>query len=269
MQSQEARVAKWWWAWIVLLPAPCSLLPAQAPPRYQSRFLACAAFVEEVRTRVAGRRAMESWEERGNRVGRVVVAADPPEAPIRFEAWYDSLEITHDGRDGPLRPDTDGLIGGRWRGRMAAHGEVSLEERPFIPPELRAVSDLSDAMLDFFPPLPTVALPPRGRWSDSLGLEVERLSDSAASGETVQRYRWQIRGAGGPLPLDGDTTVRLRQEIRDEGVLAWSSTRGPLGWRREIVVEAQLGAARGPRSPVQSRVTQSVTVRRVTDARCR
>jgi hypothetical protein len=234
------------------------------------RFLACAAFAEAVRTTVEARRAMEAWTERGNRIGRLLFHAEPGDGPMRFEAWYDSLEVSHDGRSGLVRPDTDGLIGGRWRGSLAPHGEVILEDRPFMPPELLAVSDLSDALLDFLPPLPVVAMPIGSTWTDSLGLEVARVKDSVASGETMERYRWRINSEGGTVPLGSDSTARLRQTIRDEGVVAWSRQRGPLTWRREIVVEARIDATRGPRSPVQSRVTQVVAVRRLADSRhCR
>ena len=211
---------------------------------------------------------MEAWTERGNRLGRLIFSVQPGDGPMPFEAWYDSLEISHDGRSGLVRPDTDGLIGGRWRGTIAPHGEVVLEDRPFMPPELLAVSDLSDALLDFLPPLPVAALRTGGRWTDSLGLVVERLKDSAANDGTVERYRWRISTEGGTQPLD--STARLRQTIRDEGVLAWSRQRGPLTWHREIEVEARIDATRGPRSPVQSRVTQEVSVRRLDESRhCR
>lgn len=248
---------------VLHLPSPVSPPQQTLPPSYQVAQLACVAFLEQVKTAVDARRAMESWKESGQRTGRLIVTTTPNDRGIGFEAWYDSLVISYDGREGPVRPDTDGLIGGRWRGIMAPHGEALLEERPFMPPEVHSVSDLSDALLDFFPPLPTAALRPGSTWTDSLGLEIERLRDSAASGETVERYRWRISTEAGPEQIGGDSTARLRQSIKDAGVLSWSRARGPLGWRREIVVEAQVGAVRGPRSPVQSRVTQEISVRRV------
>lgn len=212
---------------------------------------------------------MESWTERGTRSGRIVVSSTTRDGRLFFEAWYDSLQISYDGRSGMVRPDTDGLIGGRWHGSLAPHGEAALESRPFMPPEVRAVSDLSDLMLDFFPPLPTSPLQIGGRWTDSLGLTVERLRDSAASGETLERYRWRIASEGGPEPMSSDSTVRFRQRIRDDGVLSWSRSRGPIAWEREITVDAQVGAVRGPKSPLQTRVTQTISVRRLNSpARC-
>ena len=134
-----------------------------------------------------------------------------------------------------------------------------------MPPELGQVSDLSDQMLDFFPPLATVALASGAGWTDSLGLEVQRLRDSSAGGDRVLRFRWRITSQGGAAPAVVDSSVRLRQEIEDEGTLAWSETRGPLSWRREIVVTTRVGAGRRGGTPSEGRVTQLVTVRRITN----
>ena len=70
---------------------------------------------------------------------------------------------------------------------------------------------------------------------------------------------------GGAAPAVLDSSVRLHQEIEDEGTLAWSETRGPLSWRREIVVTTRVGAGRRGGTPSEGRVTQLVTVRRITN----
>ncbi len=238
----------------------------QAPtPRYTAEQLRCAAYLEEVRTTVDVRRGVEVWQEKGTRSARLQFRAQTAEAGIGFEAWYDSLLVRHDGREGSLQPDTDGLIGGRWLGLLTPHGEARLDARPFLPPELRAVSDLSDALQDFLPQLPTAALAPGDRWSDSLGLEVERLRDSVAPNATFQRYRWRITGRGGPAPIAGDSSARLRHRITDEGTVAWSPARGPLAWRRAIVVETDVMPGRASLGAVQGRVAQAIDVIRVTD----
>jgi hypothetical protein len=140
-----------------------------------------------------------------------------------------------------------------------------MADRPFMPPDLAEVSDLSDEMLDFFPQLATIALAIGRQWTDSLGLEVERLRDSAAGGERLLRFRWRITDQGGGTPAVVDSSVRLRQDIEDDGILAWSLTRGPVGWRREIQVSTRVGAGRRGGIPSEGRVTQLVTVRRVTN----
>ena len=109
------------------------------------------------------------------------------------------------------------------------------------------------------------ALAAGGHWTDSLGLEVDRLRDSTAGTERLLRFKWRITSQGGAGPAAVDSSVRLRQEIEDEGTLAWSAERGPVSWRREIRVETRVGAGRRGGTPAEGRVTQLVSVRRVTD----
>lgn len=247
-----------------VLCALCSVLHAQGIRRYDAESLKCAAFAEEVRTTVDARRGLEGWQERGTRRGLLQVHANPVPQGLEFEAWYDSLTVEYTRPDGTTVPDTDGLIGGRWRGLLRPHGEATLAERPFMPPDLAQVSDLSDQMLDFFPPLATSPLAVNGRWTDSLGLVIERLQDSAAAGERLERYRWRITSYGGAGPTVLDSAMRFRQEIEDEGTLAWSASLGAMAWRREIVVNTRVGANRRGGTPSEGRVTQRVSVRRVT-----
>jgi hypothetical protein len=240
------------------------VLPAQPAPQYRADLLRCAAFVEDVRTTVDARRGMRGWQEKGFRHGLLQVRATPHQEGLAFEAWFDSLAVEYTSPEGKAIPDTDGLVGGRWNGLMRPHGEVSLTVRPFMPPDLAQVSDLSDALVDFFPPLAPAALAPGAEWSDSLGLEVERLRDSTASGERLLRFRWRMTSQGGASGIV-DTTVRLRQEIEDDGILVWGVARGPLAWRREIRVGTRVGASRRGGTPSEGRITQLVSVRRITD----
>lgn len=248
-----------------VLCAPCSLLLSQGAPSYTPELLKCVAFVEDVRTTVDARRGMQGWQEKGLRVGLLQVRATPHQEGLAFEAWFDSLAVEYTNSEGKATPDTDGLIGGRWTGLLRPFGEVSLTARPFIPPDLAQVSDLSDELADFFPPLAPVALPPGGAWTDSLGLEMERLRDSVAGGERLLRFRWRMTSDGASAAALVDTSVRLRQDIEDDGTLAWSVARGPVAWRREIQVSTRVGASRRGGTPSEGRVTQRVAVRRVTN----
>lgn len=248
-------------ALLLLGSAPVgSSLAGQEPPRYTVASLACAVFAETVRTTVRAQESGLPWEERGTRFGLLVVRAQPAGAQLAFEAWYDSLTITAETRNGRVAPDTDGLVGGRWQGLLTPGGAVALRARPFIPDEVRAVSDLADALLDFFPPLPTAAILPNTSWTDSLGLTVRRLSDSAATA----RYRWTIRSRSAPV-LESDTTVRFRQQADEEGQVAWKALQGAVGWVRDVTVETQVTqAGRGGRA-YRGRVAQQIAVERVRD----
>lgn len=248
-------------ALLLLGSAPVgSSLVGQAPPSHSAASLACAVFAETVRTTVRTQESGLPWEEGGTRFGLLVVRAQSAGGRIAFEAWYDSLTITAETRHGRVAPDTDGLVGGRWQGLLTPGGVVALHTRPYIPDEVRAVSDLADALLDFFPPLPTAAMLPDASWTDSLGLTVRRLPDSAAAA----RYRWTIRSRSAPV-LDSDTTVRFRQQADEEGQVAWEAMQGAIGWVRDVTVETQVTQARRGGRAYRGRVTQRIAVERVRD----
>lgn len=242
------------------VPARASAQAGPPPPSYTAALPGCAAFLERVRTEVRAQQGGAPYEERGERTGVFVIRFGAGAGGRPFEAWYDSLAVWYDARAGRLVPDTDGLVGGRWHGTVGPTGGVILTVRPFQPPELRAVTDLSDAPLDFLPPLPTVALAPGGSWSDSLGLTIERLSDSAAG--VVERYRWQITSRTEP-PMEQDSTLRLRQEADDKGQFSWSRRDGPRGWSRTVVITTDVGGRTA--GAYRGRVEQRIDVRRVTD----
>lgn len=247
---------------LLLLAIPGGVA-AQAPA-YQAGQLACAAFSEEVRTTVQAQSGGAPFEETGRRSGILVVRARAEGPGLRFEAWYDSLYVRYDAREGRLVPDTDGLIGGRWEGTMTADGTVELFTRPFVPPDLRSVSDLSDVLLDFFPPLPTAALAAGARWTDSLGLTVERLRDSTAGGRAFGLYRWRIRSGGAP-PAAEDSTVRIRQNAEDEGRVVWSAGDGAVAWNREVTIDTQFSVPKRRGQPYRGKVTQRIVVTRLTN----
>lgn len=248
-------------ALLLLGSAPVALpLAAQEPPRYTAASLACAAFAETVRTTVRAQEAGLPWEETGTRAGVLVVRARATGTQLAFEAWYDSLTIVAETRTGRVVPDTDGLVGGRWQGILTPSGAVALRTRPFIPEEVRAVSDLAEAPLDFFPPLPTAAIPPNAGWTDSLGLTIRRLPDSSATA----RYRWTIRSRSAPV-LEADTTVRLRQQADEEGQVAWDAVEGAMRWARDVTVETQVMQGQRNGRAYRGRVAQQIAVRRLRD----
>ena len=55
---------------------------------------------------------------------------------VALEAWYDSLELRRRSGDQEVMADTDGLIGGRYRGLLAPDGHYSEHARPFVPDEV-------------------------------------------------------------------------------------------------------------------------------------
>lgn len=241
---------------------PFDLRPPTVDISYSASHLACAAFLEDVRTEVDARQGLVPVRERGHRSGILVFRARAAGAALRFEAWYDSLAVWHESAAGRLVPDTDGLIGGRWRGTLTPAGDVALDVRPFLPPDLRAVADLSDVPLDFLPPLPREPVAPGAEWAGPDGLRIGRLADSAGIG----RYRWRLERGSEVPGLGPDSTVRLRQSIMDQGRFLWSDRLGVIGWDREVAIGTRVPSGPRVRAAVQGEVTQRVTVRRLTDA---
>ena len=100
-----------------------------------------------------------------------------------LEAWYDSLASDAREPRRNLTPDTDGLLGGRYRGTLTAPAATRRQARPFVPDEVAEVAELGGALEDLLPAAAAGGAPAVGRrWTDSAGLELRRLADSAAGG---------------------------------------------------------------------------------------
>jgi hypothetical protein len=79
----------------------------------------------------------------------------------------------------------------------------------------------------------------------------------------VARYRWVIESRGA-LPVEADSTLRIRQQAEDEGHFAWRDDLGVLGWKRRVTIETQLARAGRGGASHRGRVVQEILVRRVT-----
>jgi len=240
------------------------VLPQQAAPTYATVDLACAAFHESVKTVTRLQGPGGRQEESLAREGVLYVRGRAADGGRRVEAWYDSLALRREGPFGVLVPDTDGLIGGRWWVVLASDGAARIETRPFLPDAIRQVSDLSDLLLDFFPPLPPVPLELGAAWSDSAGLEIRRLSDSAADDRRLARFAWRRS-----TYARGDTLLVRGQHSEDRGQVAWDVTRGPAAWTRSVIIESDLRGTNAAQR-IRSRVEQRSEAHRIeVPAACR
>jgi hypothetical protein len=182
---------------------------------------------------------------------------------LLLEAWYDSLEVRRSGTAGTLRPDTDGLIGGRYRGRLAATGAYTPAARPFVPDGVAEVVDLSRALDDLFPILAARPLGIGQRWSHSSGLEIRRLPDSVA-GDTLLLFRASLARASDSVTPSGDSAaIPARQTTREDERFAWHPRRGLVRRSRTIIVETTIPGGGTVGRPVRSRVEQHIVVERV------
>jgi hypothetical protein len=237
---------------------------SQAPEvRYRAPQLNCAQFLEtaesdiqtstggRIREQTAGRQAV--WQFR----------ARPVVDGLSLEGWLDSLVLWRKSQETTLRPDTDGLLGGRYRSRLSGTGSYVSRARPFIPDEVAEVAGMGTALDDFFPPLPARPLQPGQAWSDSAGVTLRRVADSGMSGVPLYRFELEIRRDSVSKPAPRDTTrLQLRQVSRERGNFVWHPSLGLIRRERRIVVETSVPAGPAIRQPVRSRIEQRITVRR-------
>jgi len=221
--------------------------------------LRAVSFDERVRSTVRTQAGSASREEVVGREGRWQVRVATDSLPIRVEAWYDSLVVWREGPEGRLLPDTDGLVGGRFRGRLSAEGGYTSEVRPFIPDEVAEVTDLAGAMTTLLPPLPPVALAAGGRW-DGPGLRIVRRADSVASSVPLERYRW-VRMAADTVRETGPDSMpwTVRTRLQEQGDLVWHPRLGLLLWQRTTTTELDI--------PVEGPIRRAARTRIDEDAR--
>ena len=188
---------------------------------------------------------------------------------VMLEGWYDSLTIRRHTPAGDLTPDTDGLIGGRYRGRLDRAGHYEPTARPFIPDEVAEVADLSAALDDLLPPLPPGPLRPGGTWQDA-GLTITRLADTVAQGRTLLHYSLNLQRRANETTPRGDTVpVALMQTTTEQGSFLWDSALGLTKRQRKIEVETSIPAGGRIRAPVRSRIVQYIEVTRLAPISCR
>ena len=160
-----------------------------------------------------------------------------------------------------MRPDTDGLLGGRYRGTLSGTGLYASQARPFVPDEVAEVANMAAALDDFFPPLPSRPLRPGQAWSDSSGVTLRRMADSGMSGVPLYRFEVEVRHETRSAPTRADTTrLRLRQVSQEQSTFVWHPSLGLVRWNRRIVIDASVLPGRAIRQAVRSKVEQRITV---------
>jgi hypothetical protein len=250
-------------ALLVLARSSVAAAPAPAqqpePPslRYTAAQLDCASFVEHSRSTLdaetGGRRRRETLTRSGLLRFRARAAGDS----VGLEAWYDSLALSRESPEVTLRPDTDGLIGGRFRGTLSPDGRYAGTARPFIPDGVAEVADVGRALDDLLPPLPPRPLGVGERWTDGAGLELQRIADSMARGRPVRRLLLRSRAHTDTAAIKGDTLQLPATEVTtEEGEVDWDSDRGLLRRTRRIVIETSVPAGGPIKLPLRSRMEQ-------------
>jgi len=253
---------------LAVFAAPAVVSQQTTPPAAEFRYipgqLDCATFQERSRTQLLAQTGIRQRHETLSRDGVLRLRARPAPTGVSVEAWYDSLALSRESPEGKLLPDTDGLLGGRYRGALTPAGRYTAEARPFVPDDVAEVADLGGAMDDLLPPLPAVALAVGQRWSDSSGLELRRLPDSVAGRRVVRRLALRAHAEADQATVRGDTTrLPARQVTVENGQIDWDPAIGLLRRVRRLVVETSVPAGGPLRQPLRSRLEQEGTLVRV------
>ena len=200
-------------------------------------------------------------------VGIIAVASCGGSRESRYTAGSSGAPGAGGGQDaggGPtLIPDTDGLLGGRFRGVLSPEGRYEPRVRPFVPDAVAEVADLGRVLDDLLPPLPPRALAVGDAWSDGAGLELRRLPDSVAHGRSLWRLALRARAESNAVTIRGDTTgLKAAQVTTETGEVDWDARKGLVRRTRHIVVETSLPAGGPLKLPLRSRLEQDATLTR-------
>ncbi|HKH82597.1 MAG TPA: hypothetical protein VKA25_02810 [Gemmatimonadales bacterium] len=247
---------------LLLLPTP-QAQGLDGTIGYTARELNCAKFSETGQSKIFTESAGRSRRQTSSRAGLWQFRATASKEGVTLEAWLDSLSLSRRSPEAVISPDTDGLVGGRYRGMLSHSGQYTATVLPFVPDEVSEVADMSTALDDFFPPLPPKPLKQGQVWSDSQGLTISRLPDSTAAGTPLSRFQLDRRHGAESAPTATDTLpLKLQQMTEEHGRFVWHPNFGLLSRDRTIVVETTVPPSRTVRQTVRSRVEQHIALRR-------
>ena len=234
-----------------------------APPRYSVSQLECSQFIETSHTTVTTQTGRQSREQTAGRRGVWRFRAQAEKNDLALEGWLDSLVLWRRSPENTIRPDTDGLIGGRYRGVLTTDGRYLGRVQPFIPDEVAEVAGMGTALDDFFPPLPPRLLHTGEVWTDSTGVRIQRLADSALSGLPLYRFSLEAKRKAKSAEVSHDTVpLELDLVSIERGQYVWHPTLGLLSRQRTVVVETTVPSGRSVPQPVRSHIEQRISVAR-------
>jgi hypothetical protein len=240
-------------------------------PRYQPLQLDCVRYQTEAQAMIVLEAGKERSREGTGRAGIMVIRGSRTagDSLLQLEAWFESLVLYRESNGERLEPDTDGLIGGRFRASLAPTGAMLSTELPFFPDDVAQVTDLSGALTSLLPQLPPQALAPGTGWRDDLGTVITRLGDITLGGRRVERYRLSrksVRPVEQMLP-DSSVVTASRNES-EEGTFYWATELGLVRWERDLTDELLVEKGGVVKQPFRTRIEQKVTVERVSGGAC-
>ncbi|MEO8032091.1 MAG: hypothetical protein ABJC74_07950 [Gemmatimonadota bacterium] len=247
-----------------LIPLFIPIALAAQLPAYTPAQLDGARFRQTIRSQIRIETGSAVTQERSGRDGVIVIAAVDGDSGIELTGWFDSLAVWREAGGQRFAPETDGMVGGRYHGRLSSNGVYTWDDQPFIPDEVSEIAELGSAFDDVLPPLPRTVLRPGQVALLDGGWRIERRADSTAAGQTVRRYflsgdrrRTAVGAALDSLPVEAATTEK------ETGSMVWSPRFGPLLWQRQITLTATLPAKGSIKRAVRTSIEQTVTLERM------
>lgn len=236
-------------------------------PAYRSALLDGGRFRQTIRSQIRIESGNRVTQERSGREATITIRAVTGDSGIELESWFDSLAVWRETGDERYAPDTDGLIGGRYRGRLAPDGRYQWLDQPFIPDPLAEIAELGSAMDDLLPPLPSAELKIGGSATVEGGWRIERQADSTNGGRTLRRYAisGERRKSEVGAPIDS-LPVEATSVEQETGTMVWDPGQGPVRWRRQITLTAALPAKGAIRRAVRTQIEQTVLLERLARA---
>jgi hypothetical protein len=236
---------------------------AQAP-RYAAAQLDSARFHQVIRTSIRTQTGGKTSLEQAGRDGLLEFRATAGDTAIGLVAWFDSLALWREAGAERYAPDTDGLIGGRYRGALTPLGRYTPEDAPFIPGPLAELAELEGVVGDLFPPLPGADLVPGATAHLAGGWTITRRPDSVETGMHLLRYRLDgIRHRKQSGLINDSVRVEASADETERGAVTWSPGLGLLRWERRIQIEVNLPAQGAVTRAVRTALEQYVIVERV------
>lgn len=252
--------------WVFGALAFVTPLSAQNPaaPAYHPLQLDGAVYRQEIQSTISVESGRERTRESSFRGGRLRLRAVSQDSLLILEAWFDTLDVWREGAGERLIPETDGVIGGRFRGLLTRQGGFRATDAPFVPDDLAQVTELSSALADLLPPLPSKVLAPGNSARDAFGTSFLRVPDGLVDGRRVERYRLGRQSEGEEVRLLPDSSeVRAVRRERESGVFSWSPEVGLVRWEREVTVEVLVPAGGVVKQPFRTVIEQAIVVSRV------
>ena len=232
-------------------------------PAYSAPMLNGVRFRQSIRSQIRIETGSTVSQERSGRDGLIALTATSSDSGIQITGWFDSLSVWREAGGRRYEPETDGMVGGRYRGVLSGSGAYAWADQPFIPEAISEIADMATAFDDLLPPLPMGGLAVGQAMALPGGWRIERRADSASL------IRFSLSGERRKTAVGAQldsTLVEAATFEKEMGTLLWDRSRGPMLWSRQITMSAALPAKGAIRRAVRTQIEQSVLLERLEGA---